>query len=509
LADKTAILTALSDLYANSPTAQGLMDDMVSSGVPLRIGQSSVDTGKFTGTSPPSAILGFNLGLIGDLYYINEQGKLVLEIPALTFIHEVAHASRWANSLAYADPNAALLNNADYDQDGAILPLQNAIAQEMGWANNGQASYFATVLNTDALFGTALIANHDYTNENDIDNARFGSVGNDTLSHASNTTNLRDLMFGFGGTDQIEAGLGHDYVYGGDGQDTIEGGDGDDVLYGDNFNGVISGGSNNDTIEGGDGNDFIDGGPGTNTIDGGDGADVVALLSAASAVTIVYTAGAITHDAADTLTAIEGIVGTIHDDEFTLDTSFADGLFAGMAGEDVFYIVPSSDDGALFLQLGADDDKVVFELGEETWQWIALLDAESGDELLVDTSNITTFIAGAPEHETNGDSFFQTEIWFEDVVPGGMLDKSVSVTKYADDPWVEIAYWDTYTNTSFTVWVMDFESGDFGISTTVHSDTGVSARDAALEFAIDWTGLPNVIAAAQSDHMADLLGLSG
>ena len=109
---------------------------------------------------------------------------------------------------------------------------------------------------------------------------------------------LDDLIYGYGGNDTIDAGLGQDFVYGGTGDDDINGNDGDDVLYGGDPEGEADEDvefavpaidieepetcdddhppvdlTDNDTLTGGDGNDYLFGGEGTDTLYGGDGND--------------------------------------------------------------------------------------------------------------------------------------------------------------------------------------------------------------------------------------------
>jgi hypothetical protein len=88
----------------------------------------------------------------------------------------------------------------------------------------------------------------------------------------------------------------------------------------------------------------------------------------------------------------------------------------------------------------------------------------------------------------------------------------IFVEKYDTDPWIAINYGNTANNTSFVVYVMDFESGDFGITSSVESDVGDSqafAQEFIDEGIMGVIDVTNVTAALASDHIADLLGLSG
>lgn len=77
---------------------------------------------------------------------------------------------------------------------------------------------------------------------------------------------LRDVVYGYGGDDDIDGGDGNDKLYGGEGQDRILGGNGLDRLFG---------GGGDDTILGGDGDDYLIGSAGQDWADGGVGDDTM------------------------------------------------------------------------------------------------------------------------------------------------------------------------------------------------------------------------------------------
>jgi VCBS repeat-containing protein len=98
------------------------------------------------------------------------------------------------------------------------------------------------------------------------------------------SSNDKDIINGFGGSDTINAGDATDQVYGGAGSDIINGGDNTDLLYGQADNDTIHGNTVNDDIFGGSGSDVlfgdagsdqIYGGAGNDTIDGGQGGDTI------------------------------------------------------------------------------------------------------------------------------------------------------------------------------------------------------------------------------------------
>jgi Ca2+-binding RTX toxin-like protein len=81
-------------------------------------------------------------------------------------------------------------------------------------------------------------------------------IGSDDLDTFT-TLAGNDVIYGFGGNDQVIAGPGNDTIYGGPGNDNIQPGAGDDTIYGE---------EGNDTIYLSSGVDIEDGGPGIDTI---------------------------------------------------------------------------------------------------------------------------------------------------------------------------------------------------------------------------------------------------
>ena len=172
--------------------------------------------------------------------------------------------------------------------------------------------------------------------------------GNDTIQGGSGMDNIcglagNDMINASGGDDVIDGGDGNDMIYGeagrdeimgGAGNDMIEGGPGDDVIDGGAGDDDIMGGAGSDDIMGGAGNDMIEGGPGDDVIDGGDGDDTASYKDSTDLV-IVSLSGSIDSrgDAArDTLTNIENLMGSAHDDKLTGDGG--DNVITGGEGSD-------------------------------------------------------------------------------------------------------------------------------------------------------------------------------
>lgn len=131
-----------------------------------------------------------------------------------------------------------------------------------------------------------------------------------------NGRNVRDVLRGTTGADQIFGLAGDDILYGLDGGDRLEGGLGNDQLYG---------GNQADTILGGDGNDLLDGGTGIDNLQGGLGNDTYIMTDVADI--IVDTGG---FDTAR-LTGIERYVMAGGLENLTIISLDSAGTFVGNA----------------------------------------------------------------------------------------------------------------------------------------------------------------------------------
>jgi Ca2+-binding RTX toxin-like protein len=238
----------------------------------------------------------------------------------LTIMHELAHVYLHASDTP-RDATQLQMNARNFDFRGPVVDEQNRIAQDASltdssFTNQIQVSYQMGAVGLDLLFDK----NASYTDNNEIDIARMGSLAlGDTINHSSNTQMLRDLLFGMGGDDVIDAGRGADYVYGGTGNDTITGGDGNDVLAGEADDDIFIGGKGNDTISGG----IKD----TTYFGTGDGTDLVDYSHARNDIEINFDASTnklTVQDGdggTDTLASIEQIIGSTKADTFTFTGS--------------------------------------------------------------------------------------------------------------------------------------------------------------------------------------------
>ena len=115
-------------------------------------------------------------------------------------------------------------------------------------------------------------------------------------------------------------------LYGQRGDDSLTGGDGHDYLWG---------GKGSDTLMGGAKNDYLEGGFGADVLDGGDGFDWAGYELSDAGVTIDLSTGTGQggHAEGDTLSGIELVFGSRHEDHLTGDAGF--NQLHGGAGADM------------------------------------------------------------------------------------------------------------------------------------------------------------------------------
>lgn len=216
----------------------------------------------------------------------------------------------------------------------------------------------------------------------------IGSNHGDTLTGDAGRNSITglggaDRIEGLGGIDVQKGGIGDDRIHGGDGIDSHYGGPGDDFMDGgdgldtpsfkfspepvtvdlaegtavgegaDTFVNmeIVAGSHHGDTLLGDDtGNTFYPLG-GDDTVDGRGGFDVVVYVQSPAAVVVDLAAGSSSGgEGADTLTSLEGAVGSAFDDELygdDLDNSLfgvgGDDALDGRGGEDYLNGGPDTD----------------------------------------------------------------------------------------------------------------------------------------------------------------------
>ncbi|HYD26496.1 hypothetical protein [Brevundimonas sp.] len=313
--DQTAIHTALGALYAGSPEARRILDALAAKPDVIRIWDST-DPVSVAWSDDTVLTIAVDLDRVPAIGFFNDQGRWVQQggnMIALTLIHELAHLL----STNFEDPQSSAdsaLNDPQIDQVGDAVASQQLVAQEMGWTDLVQSTYFAALNSIDPNETRSIANGVEYTEGNETDLARLGDqqgvVTNNQVDHSTRTT--RDLIVTFGGDDVVNTGAGNDHVYGGAGDDTLSGGSGQDLLHGGDMGGAGD--------EGIDRVDYSVGDAGTATSHG---------------ITINFDTAAATYDgkqvitvaddgygSADRLVSIERITATTFQDTFKFSGAF-------------------------------------------------------------------------------------------------------------------------------------------------------------------------------------------
>jgi Ca2+-binding RTX toxin-like protein len=223
----------------------------------------------------------------------------------------------------------------------------------------------------------------------------YGGLGNDTILLGDDN----DLAYGEHDDDSIDGGAGNDVLFGYSGKDTLNGGDDNDTLYGEGQGDLLNGGAGVDYLYGGidddrangdAGNDFIYGESGTDTLsgglgndymDGGAGDDWADYSGSLTAVTVNITTGVATGEGADTLTAIEHLIGSNFNDNLT-GTIWANQMTGGLGND----TLNGGDGSDMFIYtLGDGNDVIAGDGASGTSTWTDVLDIH-GAEFGVDWS---------------------------------------------------------------------------------------------------------------------------
>ena len=177
--------------------------------------------------------------------------------------------------------------------------------------------------------------------------------GDDIVVGGRSFLDLRDLVYGGAGNDNIDGGYGNDELRGDAGNDSIAGGFGVDTVIGGAGDDVMTGSAFSDLVFGGDGNDFVNGGFGSDRVNGGDGADRFFHIGLAD-----------------------------HGSDWIQDFDHAEGdvlVYGGRATRDQFQVNYAVTEGA-----GARDTAEAFVIHRPTGQILwALIDGAQNDSLIL------------------------------------------------------------------------------------------------------------------------------
>jgi Ca2+-binding RTX toxin-like protein len=305
---------------------------------------------------------------------------------------DVLHGGAGADTLDGGDG----LDFANYQGSSAAVTVDL-----LGHTASGGDAQGDVLTNIENLYGSSF---DDHLTGDNGANIIGGELGDDTL--VGNAGN--DILSGEGGNDNLDGGDGNDRLVGGDGIDTIHGGNGNDsidagtgndVVFGEAGNDSLYGGTGDDQLSGGDGNDVLIGAAGADAMDGGAGSDTASYVGSAAGVTVSLATGLGTGGDAqgDTLTGIENLYGSDHNDVLTGDAG-ANTLSGGIA------------DDILTGGLGADTLKG--GAGNDTFVYTSIADstvAASGKDLIADFSTgdkIDLSAIDADGNAANGNTAF-------------------------------------------------------------------------------------------------------
>ena len=223
------------------------------------------------------------------------------------------------------------------------------------------------------------------------------SAGANTGGHAEGDTltgieyllgsRYADVLAGDAGPNRLDGGAGNDLLEGKAGADTLVGGHGlDTASYaasaaavtvnlldgtatggdaeGDTLESVegLTGSAHDDTLIGDAGNNVLEGGAGADTLDGGDGIDTASYAGSTSRVDVRLSGTVVNYGDAtgDTLTNIENLIGSAHND-ILVGNGSANAL-TGNGGNDLLW-ASSGDD---ILTGGPGADRLVGGAGYDT-----------------------------------------------------------------------------------------------------------------------------------------------
>ena len=313
-----------------------------------------------------------------------------------------------------------------------------------------------------------------------------GGPGDDELDGGDD----RDLLEGGLGDDELDGAQGHDILSGGPGADNLDGGIGTDVadyfnsdaavtidlstntatgsggeaqgdtltnienIFGSNHNDVLTGGAGrnslrggpgDDRLNGGSGTDFLEGGPGADKLDGGSGTDYADYDYSDAAVTINLSTNPGTGTGGeaqgDTLTNIENIIGSRHNDVLT--GGAGRNALLGFHGDDNLSGGPGADvlrghhgDDELYGGQGHDNlsggpgaDKLDGGIGFDT--------ADYSDSAAAVTIYLNPYPVPATGGEAQGDILTNIEnlvgSHYDDVLTGGGVGRNVLEGLHGDD----------------------------------------------------------------------------
>ncbi|NSZ46450.1 calcium-binding protein [Agrobacterium vitis] len=248
-----------------------------------------------------------------------------------------------------------------------------------GLGNDTYEIATATITVTEAqnAGNDTVLASVNYTLSDYVETLKYTGTGDFTGTGSAQA----NTIIGGSGNDTLIGKAGADALIGGSGSDTASyagsaavnvnlktnlatGGEAEGDIFSsvENLTGssnadTLTGNDNNNVLNGGDGNDTLAGGKGADTLNGGNGSDTANYANSFAAIQINLVTGTHTGgDAADdTLSSIEGVIGSQYDDRFT---SASAGTLSGGSGNDTYVVSQSASTTVLVEEASAGTDTV-------------------------------------------------------------------------------------------------------------------------------------------------------
>jgi len=231
------------------------------------------------------------------------------------------------------DGGAGTNDYVSYFQAGGGVTVSLAVTAPQDTGANGTD----TIVNVENIWGSFF---DDALTGDDGNNVIEGFGGSDTMNGGAGIDQVSYFNAGGGvtvslavagaqdtGAEGIDTLLNFEDLYGSNFSDTLIGNSGDNRL---------NGASGNDRLEGGDGNDILSGGNDNDTLIGGNGYDTADYFFAFAGVKVNLAAAtpqATGGAGTDTLSGIEGLLGSSFND--TLTGGIGNDQIEGAAGDDL------------------------------------------------------------------------------------------------------------------------------------------------------------------------------
>lgn len=342
------------------------------------------------------------------------QTYMMWDIQALQHIYGANYTTQSGNTTYGFDPNTGqmTINGA-----GQGVPSANVIFRTV-WDGGGTDTYDFSTYGADRDLDIDLRPGKwsDVDRDSDFQAANLGGGPYGVAGGFARGQVFNAMLFDGDARSLIEnanGGAGDDNIRGNQVANLLVGNDGSDTLFGFGGDDTLVSGDGGGAMAGGNGNDRLVAGAGAEVIVGDAGIDTVVYLASASGVVVNLGTGTGALGAAqgDTISKVENVTGSVHNDIITGDNG-ANNL-QGDAGNDLLVGAGGVDllnggEGDDTLQGGADGDWLIGGVGTDT--------ARFGSAVTV---NLTT---GLHSGEAAGDAFSSIERFegsqFADILVG-------------------------------------------------------------------------------------------